>query len=72
MNHVALLQVELAKKGESGLVKLAVPIIPMLDDYECTTGKEAMTKHEAEGKASMEKIWRAIAGTSGWFLFLNL
>ena len=53
---------ELAKKGESGLVKLAVPIIPMLDDYECTTGKEAMTKHEAEGKASMEKIWRAIAG----------
>ena len=60
---------ELAKKGESGLVKLAVPIIPMLDDYECTTGKEAMTKHEAEGKASMEKIWRAIAG---WFIFLNL
>ena len=37
--------VQLAKEGESDLVKLAVPIIPMLSRY-CFTEKAAMTKPE--------------------------
>ena len=58
-----LLKVELAKRGESGLVKLAVPIIPMVDDYEFSASKESMTKNEAEGADMMQRIWKAIGGS---------
>jgi hypothetical protein len=54
--------VELAKKGESGLVKLAVPIIPMLDDYEFSS-KESMTRDEGERAEFMQLIWKAIGGS---------
>ena len=30
-------QVELASRGEGNLVKLAVPIVPKIDDYEFTS-----------------------------------
>ena len=53
---------ELARRGESGLVKLALPIIPMLDDYEFTAGREAMTKNEAAGAVMMQHVWKAIGG----------
>ena len=57
-----LLQVELARRGESGLVKLAVPIIPMLDDYEFGS-KESMTRDEGERAEFMQIIWKAIGGS---------
>ena len=53
--------VHLAIKDEAKLVKLAIPIIPMLDDYEFTS-KESMTKEEAENALGMTLIWKAIAG----------
>jgi len=53
--------VQLARNGEGHLVKLAVPIIPMLSDYSFTD-KAAMTKQEAENAVGQQKIWRLIAG----------
>ena len=53
--------VQLAIKDEAKLVKLAIPIIPMLDDYEFTS-RESMTKQEAENASMMQQIWKAIAG----------
>ena len=53
--------VQLARNGEGHLVKLAVPIIPMLSDYSFTD-KAAMTKQEAENADGQQKIWRLIAG----------
>lgn len=53
--------VELARQGEGGLVKLAVPIIPMLTDY-CFTDVTAMTREEADNASGQCKIWRNIAG----------
>ena len=59
---LVFLQVELARRGESGLVKLAVPIIPMLDDYEFSS-KESMTRDEGERAEFMQLIWKAIGGS---------
>jgi len=56
----AALCVMLARKDESHLVKLAVPVIPMLDDY-CFTDPLAMTKEEAGMVPIQKKIWNAIA-----------
>jgi len=53
--------VQLATQEESHLVKLAIPIIPMLDDY-CFSDTAAMTKEEAEHAPGQQKIWRLIAG----------
>ena len=53
--------VKLAREEESHLVKLAVPIIPMLTDL-CFSDTAAMTKFEAEHAPGQQKIWRLIAG----------
>ena len=53
--------VKLAMEDESHLVKLAVPIIPMLTDY-CFSDTAAMTKFEREHAPGQQKIWRLIAG----------
>ena len=53
--------VQLASKDEGDLVKLAVPIIAMLDDYEFTS-RESMTKDAAERVVMMQKIWETIGG----------
>merc|ERR1712236_92088 len=50
--------VKLAQEGESHLVKLAIPIIPMVCDY-AFSDKAAMTKDEAENADGMKKIWTA-------------
>ena len=53
--------VQLAKEGESDLVKLAVPIIPMLSSY-AFTDKAAMTTSEAGHADGMRMVWKLIAG----------
>ena len=53
--------VQLALKEEASIVKIAIPIIPMLDDYEFSC-KLSMTKEEAEGAVMMQRVWQAIAG----------
>ena len=53
--------VQLALKDESDLVKLAIPAIPMLDDYEFTS-IESMTEDEAGNAGLMKQIWELIAG----------
>ena len=53
--------VQLALREESDLVKLAIPIIPMLDDYEFTC-KLSMTHEEAENAVMMQKVWKCIGG----------
>merc|ERR1719430_2018716 len=53
--------VQLALKEEASIVKIAIPVIPMLDDYEFSC-KLSMTKEEAESALMMQKIWQAIAG----------
>ena len=53
--------VQLALKDEGDLVKLAVPIIAMLDDYEFSS-REAMMTDEAERVVMMQKIWQTIGG----------
>ena len=53
--------VQLALKEEGGLVKIAIPIIPMLDDYEFSDPL-SMTKEEAESAVMMRRIWQAIGG----------
>ena len=53
--------VQLASKDEGDLVKLAVPIIAMLDDYEFTS-RESMTNDAAERVVMMQKIWETIGG----------
>ena len=53
--------VHLARKEESHLVKLAMPVIPMLADYSFSD-PAAMTKEEAENAGGQQKIWRLIAG----------
>jgi len=53
--------VQLARNGEGHMVKLAVPIIPMLSDYSFTD-KAAMTKQESDHADVQQKIWRLIAG----------
>ena len=53
--------VMLAREEQANMVKLAIPIIPMLSDY-CFSDPAAMLKYEAEGADGMQKIWRLIAG----------
>ena len=53
--------VQLASKDEGHLVKLAVPIIAVLDDYEFTS-RESMMTDEAERVVMMQKIWQTIGG----------
>ena len=53
--------VHLARQGEGHLVKLAVPVIPMLSD-DSFGDTAAMTKLEAENAEGQQKIWRLIAG----------
>jgi len=53
--------VQLALKEEASIVKIAMPVIPMLDDYEFTC-RLSMTKEESESAMMMQKIWQAIAG----------
>ena len=53
--------VHLARKEESHLVKLAMPVIPMLADYSFSD-PAAMTKEEAENAGGQQKMWRLIAG----------
>ena len=43
------------------MVKLAIPIIPMLSDY-CFSDPLAMTKQEADQSISQGALWRLIAG----------
>ena len=52
--------VMLAQKDEGELVKLAIPAMPMLDDY-CYSDLASMTKEEREIAQNMKKIWRCIA-----------
>lgn len=52
--------VMLAQNDESHLVKLAVPSIPMLDDY-CWSDPASMTKEEGAMPGMQKKIWNAIA-----------
>ena len=53
--------VQLASKDEGDLVKLAIPIIAMLDDYEFTS-RESMTTDAAERVVMMQKVWQTIGG----------
>jgi len=57
----AAAMVHLARMDESHLVKLAMPVIPMLADYSFTD-PAAMTKEEAENAKGQQKVWRLIAG----------
>merc|ERR550519_905078 len=57
----AAAMVHLARMEESHLVKLAIPVIPMLTDYSFTD-PAAMTKEEAENAGGQKKVWRLIAG----------
>ena len=62
--------VKLAREEESHLVKLAVPIIPMLTDY-CFSDTAAMTKFEREHAPGQQKIWRLIAGPGVRVVVIN-
>ena len=53
--------VKLAMEGESGLVKLAVPIIPMVSSYQFSD-QAGMTKDEAGQADGMRRIWKLISG----------
>ena len=46
----------LAENSEASLVKLAMPVVPMVDDY-CFSDPLAMTKEEREIHPTMRKIW---------------
>ena len=52
--------VMLAQKDEGHLIKLAIPGIPMINDYEFGDEK-SMTKEERESAAGMRKIWKCLA-----------
>ena len=54
--------VQLASKGEAGLIKLAIPIIPMLGDFEYASSRASMLQAESDGVGTMEKTWQAIGG----------
>merc|ERR1712032_1808597 len=51
----------LAMRGQTGLVKLALPIVPMLSDYFLTTSPLSMTEEERFNVAGMRASWKAIA-----------
>ena len=52
--------VYLAMQEEAQLIKLAIPIIPMLTDY-CFGDPSAMTKEESENSGMQRLIWQLIA-----------
>jgi len=56
----AALSVMLAEKEESNLIKLSIPVIPMVDDY-CWGDTNSMTKEEASQALMQRKIWNALA-----------
>ena len=53
--------VQLARQEEAHLVKLAVPIIPMLSD-DSFGDPAAMTTAETDNAVVQQKVWRLIAG----------
>jgi len=53
--------IKLAMEEETNLVKLAIPTIPMIDDYSFGD-MAAMTREEREHAPGQRKIWRLIAG----------
>ena len=53
-------EVLLAQKEETDLVKLAIPGIPMVDDY-LFSDTASMTKEEQNESFMMRKIWKCIA-----------
>merc|ERR1719300_1949341 len=53
--------VQLALKEEAGFVKVAIPAIAMIDDYDFNA-RESMTAEESEYAGNMQRTWRAIAG----------
>ena len=52
--------VMLAQKDEGHLMKLAIPAIPMIDDYHFGDPK-SMTTEERSSYQSMRKIWKCLA-----------
>ena len=52
--------VMLAQQNEANLVKLAIPAIPMVDDYPFSD-PASMTKEEKENNSGMRKIWKLVA-----------
>ena len=54
------LSVMLAQKDQSHLVKVAIPSIPMLDDY-CFGDLSCMTKEERDQAPMMRMVWNALA-----------
>jgi acetyl esterase len=53
-------EVLLAQNDETGLVKLAIPGVPMVDDYSFSD-PAAMTIEERQNALTMRKIWKMIA-----------
>merc|ERR1712183_737508 len=53
--------VQLARQGEGNMVKLAIPIVPMLSNY-CFGDTAGMTAEEVMQSGSQKSIWKAIAG----------
>merc|ERR1711992_338667 len=53
-------EVMLAQNDETDLVKLALPGIPMVDDY-LFSDPAAMTNEERESAMVMRKVWKCIA-----------
>lgn len=52
--------VMLAQRNEGTLIKLAIPSVPMLDDY-CFSDLASMTREERLASNMMRKVWRLIA-----------
>ena len=52
----------MAQRGESNLVKLAMPNIPMISDY-CFSDPLAMTKEERDDVFGLRRIWRNLIPT---------
>ena len=50
----------LAQRNQANIVKLAIPCIPMVDDY-AFSDPLSMTKEENENNAMMRKMWNFIA-----------
>ena len=53
--------VMLAQRSETDLVKVAIPAIPMVDDY-AFSNPASMTKEEKENNPGMRKIWKLVSG----------
>jgi len=53
-------EVMLAQKNEANLIKLAIPVIPMVDDY-CFGDTSTMTDEEKEQAVIQKAIWNALA-----------